>query len=367
MSKSFSAFPQSFSIPLTEKLAGDATKSASSSSKPIAQSTITSASMWQAPAHWATTPAPASSSFKRKSTKLSKRTAEERDISAKTAARVTARLAADHSAVLSPDTETPFSDLEDVVNRLLPYHVFQQPKDDLENIGKGKAKATEAQLEIHDTKFALQCFKRRQALEDRFRRTRIKSGKKPIPIDQAYALASIVVESERHDNALLTAELKAARAERDRLDSEKRAAVNPYRTPYYTAPAPAVTSTQPYYRPYHQYSYHQPAAAATAAPEPVSSYVPQTTGPAIPVQLPVSSLPALHALGIEPVPPSLAEGRAHAAVLRGSSADGTMLSLEINVSLLGSHQMNGLSGLLTSLIGPRANSTPTTVLGAGSI
>jgi len=33
----------------------------------------------------------------------------------------------------------------DVINRLLPYHVFQQPRDDLERIisGKGKEKAVD--------------------------------------------------------------------------------------------------------------------------------------------------------------------------------------------------------------------------------
>lgn len=53
---------------------------------------------------------------------------------------MSARLAQDHQAVLFPDTETAFVDTDDVVKRLLPYHVFQLPKDD---IGKGKAKATE--------------------------------------------------------------------------------------------------------------------------------------------------------------------------------------------------------------------------------
>lgn len=51
--------------------------------------------------------------------------------------------------------ETPFADEVDVVTRLLPYHVFQQPKEDLDALlqsgsmhhsRKGKRKATEEDL-----------------------------------------------------------------------------------------------------------------------------------------------------------------------------------------------------------------------------
>lgn len=46
-----------------------------------------------------------------------------------------------------PDFDTPFEDAPDVVRRLLPYHIFQHPANDLNSIiadptGKGKAKAT---------------------------------------------------------------------------------------------------------------------------------------------------------------------------------------------------------------------------------
>lgn len=70
--------------------------------------------------------------------------------------RFATRLAADHKAVLQPDVETPFEDAQDVVNRLLPYHIFLQPKDDLRPLidpcpstlhsRKGKRKATEDDL-----------------------------------------------------------------------------------------------------------------------------------------------------------------------------------------------------------------------------
>jgi len=63
-------------------------------------------------------------------------------------ARLTSRLASDHTAVLCPDVDTPFVDTVELVNRLLPYHVFQQPKEDLEHLkmtSKGKGRAIVAE------------------------------------------------------------------------------------------------------------------------------------------------------------------------------------------------------------------------------
>ena len=48
--------------------------------------------------------------------------------------------------MLNPDVESPFVDTIDVVNRLLPYHIFFQPKEDLVPLlrdRKGKTKAAE--------------------------------------------------------------------------------------------------------------------------------------------------------------------------------------------------------------------------------
>lgn len=56
-------------------------------------------------------------------------------------------MTADHISALFPDVETPFRDVEDAVDRLLPYHVFQHPRDDLLKAGKkGKRKATETEI-----------------------------------------------------------------------------------------------------------------------------------------------------------------------------------------------------------------------------
>ena len=61
--------------------------------------------------------------------------------------RIATSLAADHLGVLYPDAETPFVDAVDVVRRLLPFHVFQHPKEDFTGTSsKGKRKATEEDL-----------------------------------------------------------------------------------------------------------------------------------------------------------------------------------------------------------------------------
>ena len=69
--------------------------------------------------------------------------------------RVATSLAADRAAATYPDVDTPFADAVDVVQRLLPYHVFQHPQEDLDAppgpktaaaSRKGKRKATDEDL-----------------------------------------------------------------------------------------------------------------------------------------------------------------------------------------------------------------------------
>lgn len=62
--------------------------------------------------------------------------------------RFSARLAQDHIAVLQPDVDTPFIDHTDAVRRLLPFHIYQQPHEDLELLKrhKGKQKITNDDL-----------------------------------------------------------------------------------------------------------------------------------------------------------------------------------------------------------------------------
>ncbi|KAG6331090.1 hypothetical protein ID866_7999 [Astraeus odoratus] len=314
------------------------------------------------------------------------RSGEELQIAQKTAAGFTACLAADHAAVMHPDIESPFSDAADVVNRLLPYHIFQQPHEDLRPLmeyrpykGKEKAKDYIGQ-EMEETRSALDCHRRLKKLRDRFRQVQRKAGalttiKRTCPDGQAYVLAQAILEVERAETAVMNSELRSARNELDAIQREKRAATQPavttFRPTYYPQGAPQ----SQYYRPY-SYGYTQPYSAsmpgttATFYPTPsgqqtasTAGTVPTVTSPstmrytpstgAIPVQLPVTSLSALHALGIVPVPATSlppSEQPQPAAVLKGSTSNGSMLSLDINVSLLQSSQMSGLALLLNSLM-----------------
>ncbi|KAK7053324.1 hypothetical protein VNI00_003950 [Paramarasmius palmivorus] len=314
------------------------------------------------------------------------RTKEENDIIEGTAARFASKLAEDHTAVLNPDVDSAFTDTLDVVKRLLPYHIYLNPNEDLETIvldRKGKSKADELRNENQETKFAIECYKRRQKLEARFRKARMKPGKDPFK-EEAIVLGQLALESDRADMALLHSEVRAARNELDRLERAKRAAAAPARTSTYypsqaqaqpqipsqtqttTTPTPVAQTT--YYRAYpyaYAQAYGAAPATAPAAPPPVAPPPASTSyqaGVAIPVQLPVSSLPALHQLGIIPVPAPVVPTTGQAAppaVLRGSN--GTMLSLEINVSLLQPNQMSGLAVILNSLMTRPSNTSTTNV------
>lgn len=135
-------------------------------------------------------------------------------------------------------------------------------------------------------------------------------------------------------------------------------------------PSPYPSLPQAHYYRGYPYSYTQPYTSAqptpsspsTNYPTPVSSSFAnyQSSSASIPVQIPVASLPALQALGIVPVPASSltpTDQSQPLAILRGSTNGGTMLSLEINVSLLQSAQMNGLAIVLNSLMASRGGDT----------
>lgn len=108
----------------------------------------------------------------------------------------------DQLGALYPDADTPFEDEVDAVKRLLPYHIYQNPKLDLDEMrgSKGKSKATDidiirdeisgacyylASLEVilnapscpAETKFALESHQRLRSLEKRLRQAQLRPGK----------------------------------------------------------------------------------------------------------------------------------------------------------------------------------------------
>ena len=61
--------------------------------------------------------------------------------------RFALNLAFDQLSALYPTTDAPFENAVDVVNRLLPYHIFQHPQENLDPamrgvVDKGKGKTT---------------------------------------------------------------------------------------------------------------------------------------------------------------------------------------------------------------------------------
>ncbi|KAI0036953.1 hypothetical protein K488DRAFT_81694 [Vararia minispora EC-137] len=275
-------------------------------------------------------------------------------------------LTADQAAAVSPDVDTAFSSVEDAVKRLLPYHIFQLPD---KGSGKGKRKATEVELireELAETRFAIECHRRKRKLDERLRQARLGAGRRKVYDDQAYYSETVLLEAEKSESSALNAELKTARVELDRLEREKRAATAPTKTTTTfqsssisssgslpgtssagTGTTTPATSYQYQYRSYqypyastqstntypsqYPYSYYAPSATANATatvtatsaastplskaatPAPSSSSASSTTSVTtmpsmsmprgpVPLQLPATVLPRLNALGIFPVP-----------------------------------------------------------------
>lgn len=72
---------------------------------------------------------------------------------------IATKLSTDHAAVLHPDIDSPFTSAADAVERLLPYHIYQHPLEDLFAFThpnrKGKRKATAEDLIREEIKGAL--------------------------------------------------------------------------------------------------------------------------------------------------------------------------------------------------------------------
>jgi hypothetical protein len=168
-----------------------------------------------------------------------------------------------------------------------------------------------------------------------------------------------MLEAERSETASLNVELRNTRLEIERVEREKRLAS--HRASFGpSAPHTPHGMYRPYTYTYPSQSYRSASQLATSAssatylPSPTqpASFVPSATG-TIPVQLPATSLGALTTLGIVPVPVSALpppDQPQPPAILKGATENGTLLSLEINISLLQSVQMSGLAMVLNSLV-----------------
>jgi len=202
----------------------------------------------------------------------------------------------------------------------------------------------------------------------------------------------------------LNAQLRAARAELEKYNREHR----PQTVQTTARPTPPLTSTTysytPQYRHYtypyapYQSNYTQVYSGFTTATPTTQYQYPVVTTPIsvsattsstsqtattqtqtpstattldalskpVSISLPISSLPALHALGIMPVsslsvpPPGQPQPQ---AILKGTTANGTMLSLDVNIGLLQPAQVSGLA-LIINAIAAQAVSAASSQSGA---
>lgn len=151
----------------------------------------------------------------------------------------------------------------------------------------------------------------------------------------------------------------------------------PYASHYSVSQLPKPSLTQPH-NPQSQNISSANQKQDPSNPSPQLPAQAKTNSAAIPLQIPVTSLPALQALGILPVPKAVLPPPNEPqppAVLVGTTNNGTMLSLEINATLLQTAQMNGLAILLSGLVqmtegkggnAPTQTSTPQVANGSGT-
>jgi hypothetical protein len=192
------------------------------------------------------------------------------------------------------------------------------------------------------------------------------------------------LEADRVENAFVGNELRTAKAQAERIEREKRAAASASAggsrmSQFPSSPQVMMPTMQatPYYRPY-PYGYaqpygtaHAPSSAPISAVATFSPVAPALTTAPTHIRRIYLTGPSLfsflldHYLLCMPLELSLFLQLQHpdgqqgqgqtAAVLRGSTANGTILNLEINVSLLQSTQMTGLAMVLNSLVARTQN------------
>lgn len=113
--------------------------------------------------------------------------------------------------------------------------------------------------------------------------------------------------------------------------------------------AATTTPTTRAYSPPTSASTMTPTSSASAQVQQAQAHPASASNTAVPVQLPVTSLNALSALGIVPIAAASvpSAGPQPPAVIK--STNGSTLNLEINLSLLQSAQMSGLALILNAL------------------
>ncbi|CAG8520904.1 5443_t:CDS:2 [Diversispora eburnea] len=126
------------------------------------------------------------------------RTMEEYQHHADVVQRFDAAIKADQMSVIQPDYKTPFRSYQDAVARLLPYHIFDYPDEDMKN--------NDQTTELDSTKIALKFYKKRKVVFDKYNEIIKREAEKPCSIALTNLCERLVNEDYRTSNNVLKEE-----------------------------------------------------------------------------------------------------------------------------------------------------------------
>ncbi|RUS14648.1 hypothetical protein BC937DRAFT_93510, partial [Endogone sp. FLAS-F59071] len=132
--------------------------------------------------------------------------------------RFTEALAADQRATLQPDVSTPFESIEDVVTRLLPYHIFQIPEEDL--------KLNREPSEVEATLTAIQLHAKRKKVFNKYYDIIKKEAMNPSPSFLGVLAERLLVDDEKRAGTLVQEEYYRALHAKNELDRREREATS---------------------------------------------------------------------------------------------------------------------------------------------
>ena len=278
--------------------------------------------------------------------------AEDAELAAqrsRTQARLRAHLERDHERTLRPDTTTPFRDADDVVARLLPYHVWQLPERDLLRAMDARIsdtpphgpdaalqftvpyRARPAPPDTPDAYLTLPAFPseaytdsvyvRHAQLQRRFAalQTRASTTHASAPCMSASLehIERLLYEDELHAFQDMTAALRKARSDLEELERQhtpsiELPAVRPVLRPEQPRPAAPLSSAavshlagltpSPYVPPVPPGAASRPPAPPASVPAAESLSRPAIPTQPLPLVVPMTCVPRLTALGIHLVP-----------------------------------------------------------------
>ncbi|EOQ99475.1 hypothetical protein E3P92_02590 [Wallemia ichthyophaga] len=201
-----------------------------------------------------------------------------------------------HQHVIEPDYNTPFNSYEDALDRLLPYHVYQQPVEDTHVSRPSTSLGDDTVLDF---------YARRQKIYDRFRKAR-----------------EFDVIHKSHSNFLLRQVNSHIKDDNVRLAQQIRDLKG----------VPGVSTTN---------------RSATSTPAPSTP----ANNAQIPLTLPYTRLGQLMSLGITPVPiANVQNGDSPACVLHSVIENRGMVHLVVNFGSLNPRQLNTLAQLLRTWV-----------------